>query len=209
MSFDDADLSLFQEMTVKALEAEVAPSYEGWEEAGLVDRQLWNKLGDAGLLGANTSEMFGGAGAPASVTFMIIYEMSRLNFGGFSSSFNIHSNIVMPYIDRLGTDNQKNKWLPKMVTGEAVGALAMTEPGAGSDVAGIRTTAKKDGDGWVLNGSKIFITNGIHADLIIVAAKTDPEKGAKGISLFLLDTRAEGFSRGSKIEKIGQMASDT
>jgi len=132
-----------------------------------------------------------------------------MGFGGFASGYGIHSNIVAPYISRHGTSEQKAHWLPKMTTGECVGALAMTEPGAGSDVQGIKTQAVKDGDDWILNGSKIFITNGIHADLVIVAAITDPGKGAKGTSLFLVDAHAPGFEKSKKIEKIGQHTSDT
>ena len=139
----------------------------------------------------------------------MIEELSRMGFGGFASGYGIHSNIVAPYVKNFGTEEQKQHWLPKMVSGEAVGALAMTEPGAGSDVQGIRTNAVRDGDEWILNGSKIFITNGIHADLVIVAAITDPGKGAKGTSLFLVDTTLDGFSKGKKIEKIGQHTSDT
>jgi acyl-CoA dehydrogenase len=139
----------------------------------------------------------------------MIEELSRMGYGGFCSGYGIHSNIVAPYIEHFGTEEQKQQWLPAMVTGEAVGALAMTEPGAGSDVQGIRTNAVRDGDDWILNGSKIFITNGIHADVVIVAAITDPGKGAKGTSLFLVDTSLPGFERGKKIEKIGQHSSDT
>lgn len=132
-----------------------------------------------------------------------------MGFGGLASGYGIHSNIVAPYIAHFGTEEQKQQWLPRMVTGEVVGALAMTEPGAGSDVQGIRTNAVRDGDDWILNGSKIFITNGIHADLVVVAAITDPGKGARGTSLFLVDASLPGFDRGKKIEKIGQHASDT
>ncbi|MEH6635963.1 MAG: acyl-CoA dehydrogenase family protein, partial [Halioglobus sp.] len=139
----------------------------------------------------------------------IIEELSRMGFGGIASGYGIHSNIVAPYIEHFGSEEQKQHWLPKMVSGEAVGALAMTEPGAGSDVQGIRTNAVQDGDDWILNGSKIFITNGIHADLVIVAAITDPGKGAKGTSLFLVDASLPGFEKGKKIEKIGQHTSDT
>ena len=127
----------------------------------------------------------------------------------WASGYNIHANIVAPYINNLGTEEQKQQWLPKMVTGEKVGALGMTEPSGGSDVAAIRTHARRDGDSYVINGSKIFITNGIHADVVIVAAKTDLNAGAKGISLFLVDTSLDGFERGGKIEKIGQHSSDT
>jgi acyl-CoA dehydrogenase len=140
---------------------------------------------------------------------MIQEEMCRLGFAALDSGYNIHANIVAPYILKLGTEAQKDKWLPPMATGEAVAALAMTEPGAGSDVAGIRTNARKDGDDYIINGSKIFITNGIHADLVIVAAKTDTSAGAKGISLFLVDATLPGFAKGKKIEKMGQHCSDT
>ena len=143
-------------------------------------------------------EEYGAAGTTPQVTFAIIEEASRMGFGGVATGYGIHSNIVAPYINHFGTDEQKEQWLPKMVSGEAVGALAMTEPGAGSDVQGIRTNAVKDGDEWVLNGSKIFITNGYHADLVIVAAITDPGKGAKGTSLFLVDTSLPGFREGQE-----------
>jgi acyl-CoA dehydrogenase len=203
------ELTLFRDMARRAFEQEISPHYEQWEEEHLVPRELWNTLGAAGLLCADMPEEYGAAGASPLVTLMLIEELSRMGFGGFASGFGIHSNIVAPYVEHFGTESQKAHWLPKMVTGEAVGALAMTEPGAGSDVQGIRTNAVRDGDEWILNGSKIFITNGIHADLIIVAAITDPGKGAKGTSLFLLDTSLPGFSRGKKIEKIGQHTSDT
>lgn len=154
-------------------------------------------------------EEYGGAGTTPHVTLALIEELSRMGFGGVCTGYGIHCNIVAPYIEHFGTEEQKMHWLPKMISGEAVGALGMTEPGAGSDVQGIRTNAVKDGDEWVLNGSKIFITNGIHADLVIVAAITDPGKGAKGTSLFLVDASLPGFEKGKKLEKIGQHTSDT
>ena len=209
MTFTSDDMDMFRDMTVKALQVEMVPHYEAWETKGLVDRGLWNTLGDAGILGASLGEEYGGSAAPLDVCLMIIEEMAKHNMGGFASSYNIHSNIVMPYLEHLGTDAQKEKWLPPMATGEVVAALGMTEPGAGSDLAGIRTNAVRDGNGWRLNGSKIFITNGIHADMVVVAAKTDTGAGAKGISLFLVDAHAEGFEKGGKIDKMGQMASDT
>ena len=175
----------------------------------MVPRELWNTLGAAGLLCPDMPEEYGAAGTTPQVTFAIIEEASRMGFGGVATGYGIHSNIVAPYINHFGTDEQKEHWLPKMVSGEAVGALAMTEPGAGSDVQGIRTNAVKDGDEWILNGSKIFITNGYHADVVIVAAITDPGKGAKGTSLFLVDTSLPGFQKGKKLEKIGQHTSDT
>lgn len=203
------EMTLFRDMARRAFEAEISPHYEQWEEDHMVPRELWRTLGAAGLLCADVDEAYGGAGTSPHVTLMLIEELSRMGFGGFASGFGIHSNIVAPYLSRHGTEEQKQQWLPKMVTGDAVGALAMTEPGAGSDVQAIRTNAVRDGDEWILNGSKIFITNGMHADLVIVAAITDPGKGAKGTSLFLVDTSLPGFERGKKIEKIGQHASDT
>jgi acyl-CoA dehydrogenase len=206
---DQEELTLFRDMARRAFEQEISPHIEAWEEQHIVPREMWNTLGAAGLLCPDMPEEFGAAGTTPQVTFAIIEELSRMGFGGIASGYGIHSNIVAPYIEHFGTQEQKENWLPKMVSGEAVGALAMTEPGAGSDVQGIRTNAVADGDGWVLNGSKIFITNGVHADIVVVAAITDPGKGAKGTSLFLVDTRLPGFSTGKKIEKIGQHTSDT
>jgi len=208
-AIDMDEMTLFRDMARRAFEKEIAPHYEAWEQAHMVPRTLWNTLGAAGLLCPDVDEAYGGAGTTPHVTLAMIEELSYMGFGGFASGYGIHSNIVAPYLSRHGTDAQKAQWLPKMVTGECVGALAMTEPGAGSDVQGIRTNAVRDGDEWVLNGSKIFITNGIHADLVIVAAITDPGKGAKGTSLFLVDAHAPGFEKSKKIEKIGQHASDT
>tara|TARA_B110000503_G_scaffold19879_1_gene29721 strand:- start:46445 stop:47581 length:1137 start_codon:yes stop_codon:yes gene_type:complete len=206
---DNEELTLFRDMTRRALEQEISPNIEEWETQHMVPRELWNTLGQAGLLCPDMPEEFGAAGTTPQITFAIIEEMSRMGFGGIASGYGIHSNIVAPYIEHFGTEEQKAQWLPKMVTGEAVGALAMTEPGAGSDVQSIRTNAVMDGEEWILNGSKIFITNGMHADLVIVAAITDPGKGAKGTSLFIVDTTLPGFARGKKIEKMGQHTSDT
>ncbi len=206
---DTEELTLFRDMTRRALEQEVAPHFEEWEAQHAVPRELWNKLGAAGLLCPDLPEEYGAAGTSPEVTFAVIEEVSRMGFGGVATGYGIHSNIVAPYIEHFGTEEQKQQWLPKMVTGEVLGALAMTEPGAGSDVQAIRTSAVQDGDEWVLNGSKIFITNGMLADLVIVAAITDPGKGAKGTSLFLVDASLPGFDRGKKIEKMGQHTSDT
>jgi acyl-CoA dehydrogenase len=206
---DNEELTLFRDMTRRALEQEVAPHFENWEEQHMVPRELWNTLGAAGLLCPDMPEEYGAAGTTPQITFAIIEEAARMGFGGVATGYGIHSNIVAPYINHFGTDEQKEQWLTKMVSGEAVGALAMTEPGAGSDVQGIRTSAVADGDEWILNGSKIFITNGIHADVVIVAAITDPGKGAKGTSLFLVDPSLPGFEKGKKLEKIGQHTSDT
>lgn len=206
---DFNEMTLFRDMAKRAFEQEISPHFEEWEAQHMVPRELWNTLGQAGLLCPDVSEEYGGAGASAQVTLAMIEELAYMGCGGIASGYGIHSNIVAPYLSRHGTAEQKAQWLPKMVSGDCVGALAMTEPGAGSDVQGIRTNAFRDGDEWVLNGSKIFITNGIHADLVIVAAITDPGKGAKGTSLFLVDAHAPGFEKSKKIEKIGQHSSDT
>lgn len=203
------ELDLFRDMVLRFFEQEVQPYYVQWEKDSMVPRELWHTMGQAGLLCVDLPESYGAAGAEFEVTQLIQWEMCRLGYGGLGSGYNIHANIVAPYIFNLGTETQKQQWLPKMVTGEVVGAIAMTEPGAGSDLAAMRTVAVRDGDDYVLNGSKVFITNGIHADLVIVCAKTDPAAGSRGISLFLVDASLPGFSRGQKIEKIGQHASDT
>jgi acyl-CoA dehydrogenase len=209
MDIGSDEMTLFRDMARRAFEQEISPHFEQWEEEHLVPRELWRTLGEAGLLCPDVDEAYGGAGTSPHVTLALIEELSSMGFGGIASGYGIHSNIVAPYIIHHGTEAQKQQWLPRMVSGDAVGALAMTEPGAGSDVQAIRTSAVRDGDGWVLNGSKIFITNGIHADLVIVAAITDPGKGAKGTSLFLVDAHLPGFEKSKKIEKIGQHSSDT
>jgi len=206
---DKSDLTLFRDMVLRVLETEVTPHYEDWEQAEIVPRNLWNTLGAAGMLCIDLPEQYGAAEANFGIAMMIQEELSRLGYGGLCSGYNIHSNIVAPYINNYGTLEQKKQWLPKLVSGAAVGAIAMTEPGAGSDMAAMRTRAIREGSEYVINGSKIFITNGIHADLVIVCAKTDPSAGAKGISLFLVDTSLPGFSRGKQIRKIGQHSSDT
>ncbi|MEQ8263067.1 acyl-CoA dehydrogenase family protein [Pseudohaliea sp.] len=209
MDIGSDEMTLFRDMARRAFEQEISPHFEQWEEEHLVPRELWRTLGEAGLLCPDVDEAYGGAGTSPHVTLALIEELSAMGFGGIASGYGIHSNIVAPYIIHHGTEAQKQQWLPRMVSGDAVGALAMTEPGAGSDVQAIRTSAVRDGDGWILNGSKIFITNGIHADLVIVAAITDPGKGAKGTSLFLVDAHLPGFEKSKKIEKIGQHSSDT
>ncbi|MGY2462872.1 acyl-CoA dehydrogenase family protein [Vreelandella sulfidaeris] len=206
---DEETTELFHVMIKRCLSQEVAPYYDNWEAAGEIPRSLWHALGDAGLLGIDLDEKHGGAGADIAITQLALEEMSRQGFGGLASAYNIHANIVMPYIQNLGSPAQQAQWLPAMARGEALAAIAMTEPHAGSDLASMRTRAKRTTDGWELSGSKTFITNGQFADLVIVCAKTDPSAGAKGVSLFLVDTHLAGFSRGKPIQKIGQHASDT
>jgi len=206
---DSEELTLFRDMTQRALEKEVAPHYDDWENAGLMARDIWHTFGQAGMLCVDLPEEYGAAGASFEVSQLVLGEMAQMGYGGLASSFNIHSNIVAPYILHQGTEAQKQRWLPGMVSGDVVGAIAMTEPGSGSDLAALRTSAVREGDDWIINGSKIFITNGLQADLVIVCASTNPSAGAKGISLFLVDTTLPGFSRGKGISKIGQHSSDT
>lgn len=206
---DTEELDLFREMVLRALEREVAPHYEQWEHEGIMPRALWNTLGEAGLLCVDAPEAHGGCGVPFEYSVMLVTEMARLGYGALATNVMVHSDIVAPYIAHLGNEEQKQRWLPGMVSGEVVGAIAMTEPGAGSDLAALRTTAVLDGDEYVINGSKTFITNGQHADMVIVAAKTDPAAGARGVSLFLVDTTLQGYSKGRNLEKIGQHSGDT
>ncbi|MFL0806677.1 MAG: acyl-CoA dehydrogenase family protein [Oceanobacter sp.] len=206
---DSEELTLFRDMTQRALEKEVAPHYDDWENAGLMARDIWHTFGQAGMLCVDLPEEYGAAGASFEVSQLVLGEMAQMGYGGLASSFNIHSNIVAPYIFHQGTEAQKQRWLPGMVSGDVVGAIAMTEPGSGSDLAALRTSAVREGDDWIINGSKIFITNGLQADLVIVCASTNPSAGAKGISLFLVDASLPGFSRGKGISKIGQHSSDT
>lgn len=203
------DLQLYKDMFIRYLEKEVVPHYDQWEKDHWIPKEAWLSLGAGGMLGADMPEEYGGAGTPLEVTLMTMEETCRLGLTGLSTGLSVHSNIVMPYVNNLGTEAQKQQWLPRMASGEIIGAIGMTEPGAGSDLGGIRTNAVKDGNEWVINGSKIFITNGLHAGLLVLAAKTDPTKGAKGISLFLVDTSLPGFNKGKGIRKIGQHSSDT
>lgn len=206
---ENEDITLFRDMLLRCLEKEVIPHYDQWEKEGWMPKEAWLTLGAAGMLGPDMPEEFGAAGAPFEVALMILEETCRLNLHSLSTALNVHANIVMPYINNLGTAEQKAQWLPRMVTGEIVGSIGMTEPGAGSDLAGMRTNAVRDGNEWVINGSKTFITNGLHCGLIVLAAKTDTTKGAKGISLFLVDSSLPGFKKGKGIKKMGQHSNDT
>lgn len=209
MSGHQDDTALFHEMINRVLDREIAPHYEQWEEQSAIPRPVWNTLGQAGMLGIDMPEEYGGAAASFEISQLAISEIARKGFGGLAGGYNIHANIVMPYILHLGTEAQKKRYLPAMISGDILSAIAMTEPGAGSDLAAMRTTAERTDDGYVINGAKVFITNGLQAELVIVCAKTDPQAGAKGVSLFLVDASLPGFSRGKGIRKIGQHASDT
>jgi len=181
---------------------------QSWRDEGQVEREFWNEAGAAGLLGASVPEEYGGHGGDFRHEMVILDQQGKNEVDGFAAS--LHNTIILPYLVRHGTEEQKQKYLPKLVTGELVSAIAMTEPGVGSDLQSITTTALKDGNGYRLNGSKTYISNGQTADFIIVVAKTDPNERAKGISLMLLETDgAEGFQRGRKLDKIGMDAADT
>ena len=202
------DLVLLEEQARRFIAAEYVPHLDSWNEQGMYDREVWTKAGAAGLLCPAIPEEYGGAGGSFAHEAVIGRELSLAGFDSFGAP--LHSGIVAPYILHYGTDEQKRRWLPKLVTGELVGAIAMSEPGTGSDLQRVRTTAKKSGNGYVLNGSKTFITNGQHANLIIVVAKTDANAGAKGVSLMVVETEdAAGFRRGRKLKKLGLDSADT
>ncbi|MBV8793043.1 MAG: acyl-CoA dehydrogenase family protein [Pseudolabrys sp.] len=202
------DLVLLEDQARRFMADEFVPHIDKWHEDHLYPREVWDKSGAAGLLCAAMPEEYGGAGGTFAHEAVINREYSYAGFDTFGAP--LHSGIVAPYILHYGTEEQKKKWLPKLATGELVGAIAMTEPGTGSDLQGVKTTAKKSGNGYLLNGSKTFITNGQHANLVIVVAKTDPKEGAKGVSLMVVETDdAKGFRRGRKLKKLGMDSADT
>src|SRR6266705_218772 len=202
------DLVLLEEQARRFIATAYVPHLDTWNEQGMYDREVWTKAGSAGLLCPAIPEEYGGAGGSFAHEAVIGRELSLAGFDSFGAP--LHSGIVAPYILHYGTDEQKRRWLPKLVTGELVGAIAMSEPGTGSDLQGVRTTAKKSGNGYVLNGSKTFITNGQHANLIVVVARTDANAGHKGISLMMVETDdAPGFRRGRKLKKLGLDWADT
>jgi acyl-CoA dehydrogenase len=204
------ELELFRENVKRFVESEVSPNYEQWENDEIFPRELWNKLGEQGLLAVDIPETYGGFGTDFLFSMVIQEEFAKANCGAVGGPMAVHSDIVAHYILNNGSEEQKQNYLPKMVSGECVGAVAMTEPGAGSDLQGVRTSAKRDGDDYVINGSKTFITNGQHCDMVIVVARTNLEvSGAKGTTLFMVDTTTPGFQRGRNLEKIGLHASDT
>lgn len=203
----DADLEGFRDAVRKFLEQEAAPYHDQWEKDGQVSRELWRKAGELGFLCPTIPEAYGGAGADFRYSAVVIEEISRAGLSGIG--WGLHSDIVAPYILHYGSEAQKAEYLPKLVSGEMIGAIAMTEPGAGSDLQGVKTTAVRQGDHYLLNGSKTFITNGQLADLVIVVAKTDPREGAKGISLMLVESAWDGFEKGKNLNKVGMKAQDT
>ncbi|ATE64261.1 acyl-CoA dehydrogenase family protein [Rhizorhabdus dicambivorans] len=198
---------MFRRSVRAFVEREIAPHHERWEDEGIVDRDLWRKAGGAGLLLTGIASEYGGGGGDFLMTLIMTEELTRGVFSG--PGFRLHSDIVAPYIEHLGTEEQKRRWLPAMASGEMVAAVAMTEPGAGSDLQAIRTTAIRDGDDYVVNGQKTFISNGSMADLVVVAVKTDPAEGARGTSLLVIEAERAGFAKGKRLKKLGLKAQDT
>ncbi|RFU63673.1 acyl-CoA dehydrogenase family protein [Bacillus sp. V59.32b] len=203
------DHEIFRKSLRKFLEKEAYPYYEQWEEERMIPRTFWEKLGEQGFLCPDLDEQYGGIGVDWGFSAVINEELERVGSG--LVGVGLHSDIVVPYISAYGTEEQKQRWLPKCVTGETITAIAMTEPGTGSDLANIKTTAILDGDHYILNGQKTFITNGIHSDLIVVACKTDAgaKPKHKGVSLLVVERDAPGFSRGRKLDKVGLHCQDT
>ena len=198
---------LYRDMVARFIAERITPHHEQWEHEGMVPRELWRQAGQAGLLLPSTPESYGGGGGDFLHTLAVV-EIARALATGVTG-FTTHSDIVAPYLLNFGTEDQKLRHLPAMARGDTVASLAITEPGAGSDVKAIRSTAARVDGGYLLNGQKTFITNGFHADRVLVAAKTDPAAGARGISLFWVDAATPGFTRGRLLDKVGQRAQDT
>lgn len=198
---------MWRQTVRKFVEKEIVPFHDQWEKDGIVPRELWLKAGAAGLLGCTVPEEFGGMGLDYLFDVVVFEELWRVGASG--PGFLIHTDLVMTYILSFGSDEQKQYWLPKMVRGEAIGSLGMTEPHAGSDLKAVRTNAVPDGNGYVINGQKVFISNGQLCDVIVLATKTDTSAGAHGVTLFLVDASTPGFKRGQNLQKLGMKAQDT
>lgn len=203
----DEEHEIFRESVRRFFDKEMTPNRKAWEEAGVVSKDFWEKAGEAGLLCPDVPEEYGGPGGDFRYNAVIDEELGYAS--GAGAGFAVHSDICAQYILKYGSQDLKAEWLPRMVSGKAIGAIAMTEPGTGSDLQAIKTTAVRDGNHYVLNGQKTFISNGQNADLIIVVAKTNPDEDAHGVSLILVESDREGFSRGRNLEKIGQKSADT
>ncbi len=202
-----ADHEAFRDSVRRFIEREIVPHHAAWEDQGYVDREVWRKAGANGLLCQTMPEEYGGAGVDKLFAVVQFEELTRAGCSGIG--FGLHSEIVAPYLLRYGTSAQKQRWLPRLASGEMIGAIAMSEPAAGSDLQAIRTTAIRRDDHYLLNGSKTFVTNGWHADLVIVVAKTNPEAGAKGTSLLVVERGMPGFEKGQRLKKLGLKAQDT
>lgn len=204
----EAEHESFRDLCRAFLAREAVPYHDKWEADGIVDREVWRKAGAAGLLGTDVDEVYGGGGQ-RDFRFNAVLVEEIIAAGTTGLGFGLHNDVVAPYLSELATEEQRRRWLPGFVSGDLITAIAMSEPAAGSDLAGIRTTAVRDGDSFVLNGQKTFITNGELADLVIVVAKTDQERGAHGISLIAVERGTPGFDRGRRLEKVGLKANDT
>jgi alkylation response protein AidB-like acyl-CoA dehydrogenase len=198
----------FRSLCREFLAREAVPHHAGWEKAGLVDREVWRKAGSAGLLGLDVDEEFGGGGQ-RDFRFNAVLVEEIIHAGCSGLGFGLHNDVIAPYLTELTMPEQRKRWLPGFCSGDLVTAIAMSEPGAGSDLAGVRTSAVRDGDSYLINGQKTFITNGEHADLVIVVAKTAADEGAHGVSLIAVERGTPGFSRGRRLEKVGLKANDT
>ena len=201
------DHEAFRDMVRRFIENEIAPFHAAWEESGIVPRELWLKAGAAGMLCCTVPEAYGGAGADYLFDVVVFEEMARSGFSG--PGFMVHCDLVATYVASFGSEAQKRHWLPKMVTGEAIGSLGMTEPHAGSDLKAIRTKAVRQGDDYLISGQKVFISNGQSCDVLVLATKTDSAAGARGVTLFLVDTSLPGFRRGKNLKKLGMKGQDT
>jgi long-chain-acyl-CoA dehydrogenase len=209
-TFYEEEHDAFRESVREFVAREITPHYDEWERAGEVPFELYARMGAAGLVGLAIPEEYDGMGVDDYRFRMVLNEeLSRAQATSINAAFGVHDDIVIPYLLDLATDEQRGRWFPSMAAGTRISAVGMTEPGAGSDLQGIRTTAVRDGDDWVLNGSKTFITNGFHASLILVFARTDPEAGSRGYSLFMVEDGMPGFERGRKLDKLGLHAQDT
>ena len=205
------DHEQFRAVVREFAQREVAHHVQRWEERRLIDRDVWLAAGKQGILGLSAPEQFGGGGQRRDYRYraVVLEELAKVHATSLSSGFALQDDIAIPYLDSLGTPEQKQRWLPGMVSGDLIGAIAMTEPGAGSDLRGIRTSATKVDGGWVVNGGKTFITNGIQSDLVITVVRTDPEGGSRGFSLLVVERDMPGFSRGRKLDKVGLHGQDT
>ncbi|ASM75285.1 MAG TPA: acyl-CoA dehydrogenase [Roseobacter sp.] len=204
------ELTMLREQIRRFVEAEIVPHGDAWEEAGKVPREVFAKMGELGFLGMRYPEKYGGADLDTMASVVLAEELGRCTFGGFSADLLVHTDMASPHLANVGTPEQMARWMPGITSGKSVCAVAVTEPGAGSDVAGMRTRAVRDGNGWVINGTKMFITNGVHGDLFFVAAKTNTEaKGSRGVTIFAVEKGTAGFSVGKKLNKTGWLCSDT
>jgi acyl-CoA dehydrogenase len=204
------ELNMLRDQIRRFIETDIVPNGDTWEELGKVPRDVFAKMGALGFLGMRYPEKYGGADLDVMASVVLAEELGRCTFGGFSADVLVHTDMASPHLANVGTPEQLERWMPSITSGEKICAIAVTEAGSGSDVAGMRTRAVRDGNGWVINGTKMFITNGVHADLIFVAAKTDLEaKGSRGVTIFAVEKDALGFSVGKKLNKTGWLCSDT